>query len=283
MNDVGYFAPDDIGDALKLLAEYGKKADVLAGGTDLVPSINYYELKPQNLIYIGQLGLDGIKEEKGKLILGAAATAGSVSASELVAKKAPILAEAASLSGSVATRTVATVGGNLANASPAADMACALMALDAEILLASAKGTRTVPISKFFKGPGETVRKPEELLQEVHVPVAEGNTAFLKLGRRKAMTISVANTAVYLKMDGKKCAEARIALGAMAPTILRCSKAEKMIEGKTLDRSAIGECAAQAVAESAPVDDQRGTAWYRMRAGEALVGRALAQAAGINA
>lgn len=283
MNDVGYFAPDDIGDALKLLAEYGKKANVLAGGTDLVPSINYYELKPQNLIYIGNIGLDGIKEEKGKLILGAAATAGSIAASDLVAKKTPMLAKAASLSGSVATRTVATVGGNLANASPAADMACALMALDAEILLASAEGTRTVPISEFFKGPGETVRKPEELLREVHVPVADGNTAFLKLGRRKAMTISVANTAVYLKMEGKKCEEGRIALGAMAPTILRCSKAEKMIKGKALDKKAIGECAAQAVAASAPIDDQRGTAWYRMRAGEALVGRALAQAAGMNA
>jgi carbon-monoxide dehydrogenase medium subunit len=282
MNDVGYFAPADIGEALKLLADYGKKATVLAGGTDLVPAINYYELKPQNLIYTGNLGLDGIKEAKGKLIFGASATAASIAASDLVGKKAPILAEAASRSGSVATRTVATIGGNLANASPAADLACALMALDAEIVLASAKGNRTVPVSKFFKGPGETVRKPEELLQEVHVPVADGNTAFMKLGRRKALTISVANTAVYLKMDGKKCGEARIALGAMAPTILRCSKAEGMIKGKALDMAAVGECAAQAVGESAPIDDQRGTAWYRMRAGEALVKRALAQAAGIS-
>jgi len=283
MKDVGYFAPTGIKEALKLLADYGKKASVLAGGTDLVPAINYYELKPQNLIYIGNLGLDEIKEKKGKLVLGSAATAGRIASSGLVAKKAPMLAAAASLSGSVATRTVATVGGNLANASPAADMACALMALDAEIVLASAKGKRTVPISKFFKGPGKTVRKPEELLLEIHVPASGGRTQFLKLGRRKAMTISVANTAVYLKMDGKKCGEARIVLGAMAPTLLRCSKAEKMIKGKVLDKTAIGECAAQAVAESAPIDDQRGTAWYRMRAGEALVGRALAQAAGINA
>ena len=282
MNDVGYFAPADIGDALKLLVDYGDKAIVLAGGTDLVPAINYYELKPENLIYIGNLGIDGIKEENGKLVLGAAATTASIAASDLVAQKAPTLAQAASLSGSVATRTVATVGGNLANASPAADLGCALMGMDAEIVLASAKGNRTVPISEFFTGPGETVRNPDELLQEIRVPVAAGNTAFLKLGRRKALTISVANTAVYLKMDGKKCGEARIALGAMAPTLLRCSKAEEMIKGKTLDTTAIGECAAQAVAESAPIDDQRGTAWYRMRAGEALVGRALAQAAGIN-
>lgn len=282
MNDVGYFAPTDIGDALKLLADYGKKANVLAGGTDLVPAINYYELKPQNLIYIGNLGLDEIKEKKGTLILGAAATTARIAASDVVARKVPILAQAASLSGSVATRTVATVGGNLANASPAADLACALMALDAEIVLASAKGNRTVPIAEFFKGPGETVRKPEELLQEVHVPVGDGKTAFMKLGRRKALTISVANTAVCLEMEGKKCGEARIALGAMAPTLLRCSKAEKMLQGKALDMKAIGACAAQAVDESAPIDDQRGTAWYRMRAGQALVKRALAQAAGIQ-
>ena len=282
MNDVGYFAPADIGEALKLLADYGDKAIVLAGGTDLVPAINYYELKPENLIYIGNLGLDGIKEENGKLIFGAAASTASIAASDLVAQKAPTLAQAASLSGSVATRTVATVGGNLANASPAADLACALMGMEAEIVLASAKGSRTVPISEFFTGPGETVCNPDELLQEVHVPVGDGNTAFLKLGRRKALTISVANTAVYLKMDGNKCGEARIALGAMAPTLLRCSKAEEMIKGKSLDMTAVGECAAQAVAESAPIDDQRGTAWYRMRAGEALVKRALAQAAGIS-
>ena len=282
MNDVGYFAPADIGEALKLLADYGEKATVLAGGTDLVPAINYYELKPENLIYIGNLGLDGIKEEKGKLIFGAAATTASIAASDIVAKKAPTLAEAASLSGSVATRTVATIGGNVANASPAADLACALMGLEAEIVLANAKGSRSVPISDFFTGPGETVSKPDELLQEIHVPVPDGNTAFMKLGRRKALTISVANAAVYLKMDGKKCSEARIALGAMAPTLLRCSKAEDMIKGKSLDMTAIGECATQAVDESSPIDDQRGTAWYRMRAGQAIVKRALAQAAGIN-
>ncbi|MFC1580668.1 FAD binding domain-containing protein [Thermodesulfobacteriota bacterium] len=282
MNDVGYFAPADIGEALKLLADYGGKATVLAGGTDLVPAINYYELKPENIIYIGNLGLDGIKEEKGKLIFGAAATAASIAASDIVAKNAPTLAEAASRSGSVATRTVATIGGNVANASPAADLACALMGLNAEIVLASANGSRSVPIADFFTGPGETVSKPDELLQEIHVPVADGNTAFLKLGRRKALTISVANTAVYLKMDGKNCSEARIALGAMAPTLLRCSKAEEMIKGKSLDMTAIGECAAQAVDESAPIDDQRGTAWYRMRAGQAVVKRALAQAAGIS-
>ena len=282
MNDVGYFAPADIGDTLKLLADYGEKAIVLAGGTDLVPAINYYELKPENLIYIGNLGIDGIKEEKGKLVIGAAATTANIAASDIVTEKTPALAQAAFLSGSVAIRTVATIGGNLANASPAADLACALMALDAEIVLAGAKGSRTVPITEFFSGPGETARKSDELLQEIHVPIPEGKTRFLKLGRRKALTISVANTAVHLKMDGQKCGEVRIALGAMAPTLLRCSKAEKMIKGKSLDMTAIGECAAQAVAESAPIDDQRGTAWYRMRAGEALVGRALAQAAGIN-
>lgn len=282
MKDVGYFAPTEFGDALKLLADFGEKATVLAGGTDLVPKINYYELKPENILYIGALNLDYIKEEQGKLIIGAATSTGKLAASDIVAKKAPALLQAASLSGSVATRTVATIGGNLANASPAADLACALLAADAEIILAGAKGSRGVAIQEFFTGPGETVRTPDELLHEIHIPVSVGNAVFLKLGRRKALTISVANTAVHLMMDGKKCDGARIALGAMAPTLLRCTKAEEMIKGKTLDMTAIGECAAQAVSESTPIDDQRSTAWYRMKAGEALVGRALAQAAGIN-
>ncbi|MEE9610787.1 MAG: xanthine dehydrogenase family protein subunit M [Desulfatiglandales bacterium] len=282
MSNVGYFAPTEVGEALKLLAEYGEKANILAGGTDLVPKINYYELRPDNLIFIGGLGLDYIKEEDQKLVIGAGTTWTQIATSTSVLEKAGILAEAAQLGASVAIRNAGTIGGNLANASPAADLAAALLALDAELSLKSEKGDRVVAIKDFFTGPGETVRKPSELLTEISIPVPKGKTSFLKLGRRKALTLSVANTGVHLIMDGNRCEDARISLGAMAPTPLRCTRAEELIKGKAVDATLISECAAEAVNESSPIDDQRATAWYRKKAGKALVARALAKAAGIN-
>jgi CO/xanthine dehydrogenase FAD-binding subunit len=280
MTDVGYFAPTNIGDALKLLAEYGKRATILAGGTDIVPKLNYYEIKPENLIHIGRLGLGYIREENEKLTIGAATTWTQIIASELVKKKIRMLAEAACQGGCVATRNTGTIGGNLANASPAGDLCVALLALDADLFLRSEGGERIVSIKDFFKGPGQTIRKQDELLTEIRVPIPKGKTSFLKLGRRKALTLSVANTGVHLVMGGGKCEDARISLGAMAPTPLRCVKAEERIKGKTVDQDTIQSCADAAVAESKPIDDQRATAWYRMKAGKALVARAIAQAAG---
>jgi xanthine dehydrogenase FAD-binding subunit len=288
MKDVMYFAPAGIDEALALLAEHGGKATVLAGGTDLVPKVNYYEIKPDILIYTGGIGSAYIKEENGKLVIGVGTTWTELTANSLVAEKAGLLAEAAKQGGCVATRNAGTIGGNLANASPAADLATPLLVMDAELLLKSANGERVVPINEFFTGPGETVLKPDELLVEIHISPVRGKTAFLKLGRRRAMTLSVVNVAVRLEMAKKRpgtfrtCNEARIALGAMAPTPLRCTKAEKMLKGKVLDKESMDECAAEAIAETSPVDDQRATAWYRKKAGAALVARALSQAAGIK-
>jgi len=282
MRDVSYFAPTEVGEAVKLLAEYGERATVLAGGTDLVPRINYYELRPEVLLYIGGLGLDYIREEDEKLVIGAATPMARLAASDLVAEKASALAKAARQCGSAAIRTTATIGGNLANASPASDLAPPLLVMGAELRLASAREQRVVAVKDFFTGPGETVLKPDELIVEIHVPLPKGKTVFLKLGRRKAQTLSLTSVAVRLEMDGKVCDDARIALGSMAPTPLRCTKAEGLIKGKALDRALIAECATKAVAESNPIDDQRATAWYRKKTGTALVARALAQAAGIE-
>ncbi len=288
MKDVMYFAPTEMSGALKLLDQYGEKATILAGGTDLVPKINYCDLKPDVLVYIGGLGLDYIREDDGKLVIGAATPTAKIAASELVAKKASSLADAARQSGAVTVRNAATIGGNLGNASPAADLATTLLVLDAQLLLRSAKEDRSVALKDFFIGPGQTVLKPGELIVEVSVPLSKGKAVFLKLGRRKAMTLSVVNVAVHLEMDGKRrwekliCQEARIALGSMAPTPLRCAKAEGLLKGQVLDKALIAQCAAEAVAESSPIDDQRATAWYRQQAGTVLVGRALAQAAGIE-
>jgi len=282
MKDTLYFAQTNVRETLKLLNQYGRKATILAGGTDLVPKINYYEFKPDILVFIGDLGLDYIREKGGKLLIGAATPMAKIAASKLVAKKASALADAARQAGTAAVRTVATIGGNLANASPAADLAPPLLAMGAELLLLNAKGRRRVPLKDFFKGPGKTMLKAEELIAEISIPVPKGRTVFLKLGKRKAMTLSVVNVAVWVDMEGKKCREARIAVGSVAPTPLRCTQAEALLIGKGVDKELIAQCATAAMAASKPIDDQRATAWYRKQAGTALVARALAQAAGLE-
>lgn len=281
MREVNYFAPTSVGEAVKLLAEHGDKAAVLAGGTDLVAALNYYEIKPGALVYIGGLGLDYIKEEDGKLVIGAGTTGAQLIASDLIAEKFPVLLDAARTHGSPAVRSVATIGGNLGTGSPAGDLIPPLMVMDAEVLLVSAGGERVVPVKDFFTGPQQTVRKPDELIVEIRVPLQAGKAAFQKLGRRKAQTCALASATARLEMDGKVCKDARIVLGSMAPTPIRCIKAEGMITGKELDEGLIAKCAAEAIAESSPIDDQRATAWYRKQAGKALVAQAVAQAAGV--
>jgi carbon-monoxide dehydrogenase medium subunit len=282
MSEALYFAASNMSEAMKLLGQYGKKAVILAGGTDLVPRINTYGLKPGVLVYIGKLGLDYIKEEKGKVIIGAAAPLAKIAASKLVAKKAGALAQAAAQAGTGAVRTTATIGGNLANASPAADLATPLLAMDAELALMSKKKKRVVPLKDFFKGPGQTVLQAGEMIKEISFPVPKGKTVFIKLGRRKALTLSVVNAAVRLDVSRNKCKEARIALGSVAPTPLRCPEAEGLLLEKEISRELILQCASEAMAISSPIDDQRASAWYRKKAGTAVVARALAKAAGLE-
>jgi len=282
MKNQMYFAPTEIGEALKLLAKYTKKANILAGGTDIVPKINYYEVKPDILVYIGSLGLDYLKEDDRKLVIGATTLTARLATNALVAKKASALAEAARRSGCIAIRNTGTIGGNLANASPAADLATPLLVMDAQLLLACAGSKRVVAIRDFFIGPGKTILKSDELIVEIYIPPFNGKTVFLKLGRRKAMTLSVVNVAVGLDMSGKTCNEARIALGAMAPSPMRCTNAEKILQNKSIDKALVTKCAVEAIAESNPIDDQRATAWYRKKAGTALVARALAQSSGTD-
>ena len=299
MREVSYFAPTKMDEALQLLAEYGGKMTVLAGGTDLMPKLNHYQLKTEAIMYIGGLGLNYINDEGEKLVIGSTTTTAQIAVNEMIAKKTRALADAANQSGSVAIRSTATIGGNIVNASPAADLVAPLIALGAEVKLVSAGSERMVLLEDFFTGPDQTEIRPDELLTEVHVPIPKGTSIFLKLGRRKAQTLSVASVAVQIALDGQECKDARIVLGAMAPTPLRCTKAEALLRScvwplsvshfgqrsgagaKDLDEATIDQCAAQAVEESAPIDDQRASAWYRKRAAKALVVQALKQVAGI--
>jgi carbon-monoxide dehydrogenase medium subunit len=282
MKEMKYFAPAGVGEALECLGEYGEKATVLAGGTDVVPKVNYYELLPEVIVYVGGIGTDYIKEGDGQLAIGAGATWSNLMTDPLVKARARVLAEAASQGGCVATRNAGTIGGNIVNASPAADLSVALLALDAQVVVRSSKAERKVALKDFFRGPGATVLGPDELVIEVHVPFVKGRAVFSKLGRRRAMTLSVVNTAVRIYSEGGICEEARIAVGAMAPTPIRCTKAEKTMVGQTIDGDLIDRCAKTAITETSPIDDQRASAWYRRKAGRNLIRRTIVEAAEIE-
>lgn len=279
MADTLFYRAENLEHACSLMVQYERKAKILAGGTDLMAAINRKLLLPEILVYIGNCGLDYIKLEGDILVVGATTNHASIVRSTLVKEKAPLLVEATKHIGSPAIRNMGTIGGNLVNASPAADAGTALLALGAKLNLVSVSGARQVKVEEFFTGPGETVLKPGEILQEVLIPSQNENNkwAWYKLGKRKSDICSVISVAVSLEIDGQLCRYARIALGAVAPVPLLAKRAGGMLEGQNVDETLITEVAKVASEETTPIDDVRSTAWYRRKVSENLVKRLLSQ------
>jgi CO/xanthine dehydrogenase FAD-binding subunit len=273
MAEGGFFKATSPQEAVSLLAEHGSTARLLAGGSDLMVAVNRQAFKPEVLIYLGDSGLGGISENGNDLVIGAAATFADILASDLVKQKAPLLIAAAQEIASVAIRNVGTIGGNLANASPAADSAPPLLALGARLKLASAGGEREVRLAEFFTGPGQTVLAEGEMITEIIVPAQpeDGKWAYRKMGKRKAQSLSVVSVAINLPGGGG----AAIALGAVAPTPLLVQDAAAILEEKPLDDDTIAQVAKACAAATKPIDDMRGTAWYRTRATGAVVKQLL--------
>lgn len=269
-------------EAAGLLAQHGEAARLLAGGTDLMVAINKRKFKPQVLIYLGDAGMSGIRLEGDMLLIGAATPFSDILASPLVQEKVPLLAAAARQMASPAIRNTGTIGGNLANASPAADSATPLLALGASLRLVSSQGEREVPLADFFTGPGQSVLGADELITQVKVPgqSPQARWAYRKVGKRKAQSLSVVSVAVYCPLSGGKVNGAAIALGAVAPTPLLARQAASLLEGKALDQELILAAAKAAAQATSPIDDARGTAWYRKRAAEAVVKQLLSEIAG---
>lgn len=282
MGEGEFYKANSLQEACDLLARHGEKARVLAGGTDLMVLVNRRHVAPKVLIYIGDCGLDYIKEEGGNLVIGAATPHAKIVRSELVQKKAPLLAEVVGTIGSPAIQNVGTIGGNLGNASPAADSAVALLALGASVRLKSAEREQIVAVADFFAGPGETVLQPGELVQEILIP-AEAATlkwAFRKIGKRRADVCPTVSVAVAVQMANGQCKDARVALGSVAPTPLLSKKASAMLAGKVADAGLVAQVAKAVAGETNPIDDVRASAWYRRRASEVLVKELLGQLVG---
>jgi CO/xanthine dehydrogenase FAD-binding subunit len=280
MTEGGFYKATSPQEACDLLAQHGN-GRLLAGGTDLMVAVNEREFSPEVLIYIGDSGLNYIKAEGDNVLIGAGTTFTEIMGSDLIKKKAPLLGEAVSEMASLAIRNVGTIGGNLATASPAADTAPPLLALGASMKLVSKDGERTVAVKDFFTGPGETVLKPNEMIQEVILPAQEKGAkwAYRKLGKRRAQSLSVVSVALYCPMDGGQCRGVRIALGAVAPTPVLAAEATDILEGKKLDGKVIEDAAKSAADATNPIDDVRGTSWYRRRATQGLVKQLLNQIA----
>lgn len=276
-----YLAPTTLAEACTLLAKHQGKARVLAGGTDLVPQMKKRVATPQYIIGLKNVsGLDYIEFDKAKgLRIGALATLNAALDSPVVKKNYPVLAEAMGRMATVQVRNLGTVGGNLCNASPAADSGTPLLVLDAKMKVTGPKGERTIPLEAFFKGPGQCTMEPGEILTEIQVPPPppKSGAVFLKLSRT-AVDLSQINAAVLVAMKDGTCQEARIALGAVAPTPMRAHKAEEMLRGKKLDSALIEKAALAASQEARPISDIRSSAEYRVEMVKVLTRNGLTQA-----
>ena len=272
-----YVKPQQLPELLRLLREHPDGC-LLAGGTDLLVRMKLGRLPPGLLLDVSQVPeLRQIEEEKGFLRIGAAVTHTEICRSERIGRWAPALAEAASQVGSPQIRNRGTVGGNVGNASPAGDTLPALLAYGARVELASCGGCRSLPLEEFLLGPGRTAKAAGEVITAfcLEAQTNEQAAAFEKMGKRKALSISVVNAAVLIGLENGVVTKARIALGAVAPTVRRMTAAENHLVGTMLSDDAI-EQAAQLVFEAVnPIDDVRSEAEYRQKIAAVLTRRAL--------
>ena len=285
MEGFDFQSPKSLTDAFRAIAGEPSACKLLAGGTNVVPSLREGSLKPSLVVDLGGIEeLKYIREEQGWIQIGAMITINEILSSSLIKEKGGLLWEATRTFGGALVRNRATVGGNLADASPAADTAPPLLALGAQVTLQSSEGQRTLPLSDFFSGYRQTVIKPGEILTKVSFKTLSGESryAYCKLGRRSAMAISVVSVAILFQIEGDICKEAAIALGAVDPTPIRALKAEDLIKGKKINSSLADECGKIVAGSVNPVDDIRASAGYRRTLTHVLVSRLICQSLDIE-
>jgi CO/xanthine dehydrogenase FAD-binding subunit len=261
--------PRSLQEALEMKKNYGERAKVLAGGTDLLVLLKDGKLKAETVMSLsGVSELNFIRSEDGGVTLGALASHRDVALSPLMQQRYPDLVEACSQVGAIQIQNLGTVGGNICNASPAADAAPPLLSMDAVLTLASTRGERRVPINQFFLGPRETVLEPDEILKDMFLPHGAGRrgATYLKLGRREAMEIAIVGIGVAVHLNGSDhlISECRIAMGSVAPTPVRARPAEELMNNKEITSELIDEVAAVAAEAARPISDVRASAEYRL-------------------
>ena len=271
--------PNNEKELFDLMYKYtGRKVGILAGGTDLLPTIHAGKLTIDYMIDISSLGLNEIIEKDGAVHIGSMVNFRQLTLNKLIQDKLPALLKAAKTVGAVQTRSLATIGGNICSAVPSCDSAPALIALGAKLLLNSSNGHRIINIEDFFKGPRKNALNSGEILYEIIIPLPNNYSQadFIKYGRRKALTLAKVNGASMLELDNeKKVIACRIALGAVAPTPIRAVKAEDFLIGKEINSEIIDEASKIALSEISPISDIRSSADYRLQMSKVIVKRTL--------
>lgn len=280
-----FYQPSTLQEASRLLKDNGPGGRFLAGGTDLVIAMKEKGLLPKYIVDLKRVpGLGGIRENNdGSITLGALTTMYEIEKSPLIKQRYPFLAQSAAEVGSIQIRNRATIGGNMANATPSADTAPALIALNATAKIASASGERTVKLEEFFKGPGQSVMSADEILTEIAIPKTARNLVgeYIKFSPREMMDLAYVGVAVAYDLGDidKKCHGVRIVLGAVAPTPIRATRAEAALEGQVLSEALADRVGQIAAEEAKPISDVRSSADYRRAMVGTMTKRALLNAA----
>jgi carbon-monoxide dehydrogenase medium subunit len=273
--------PRSVEECLDVLRERAGKAKVVAGGTDLLPQMKNGLLKPPFVVDLSGVPALRTLQRDGKGIrIGAAVTARTLELDPHVRSAYPAIAESGALVGSVQVRNLATVGGNLCNAAPSADMAPPLVALDAEAVIAGPQGQRRVPMASFFTGVRQTVLAPDELLVEIAVPApgARSGGQYLRHTPRRELDIAVVGVASQITLHDGVCGKIRIALASVAPTPVRALAAERALMDQPVTPELIERAAELAVEAAKPISDQRGSADFRRHLVRVLTRRTLTTA-----
>ena len=281
MKRFDYLAPLSLGEAVTMLSDQ-PEAVPLAGGTDILVQVKENHRSVQTFLSLNRVSeINTYRRVNGSLHIGSRVTTGKIAADPWIQEELTALAIGAGLIGSVQIRNMATIGGNICNASPSADTAPPLLALDAQAIIVSKHGERTLPIETFFLGPGQSALQPGELLEAVIVPGLPANSGsfYLRHTPRAWMDIAVVGVAAVITLDDAGAVAAvRLALGAVAPVPMRARTAEALLIGEIPDDDLIREVGATAARESRPIDDLRASADYRRHLVDVLTQRALRKA-----
>lgn len=278
MRKFEYFEPKSLSEVFNILNTYRRDARILAGGTDLLVRLKRKEWSAKCIVNIKKIPeLKYIHETNSELTIGPLVTIAQIASSPIVKKCYPILVETALKMASPQIRNIATVVGNICNSSPAADMALPLLCLDAKIRIQSAHSRREANIGDFFTAPGKSILEPNEVVTEIAIPMKMESYkgVFLKYEVRKAIDIAVVGVAIILRMNQKTIDDIRIALGAVAPTPIRATKAEAVLKKTSPDSALINKASVLASQEAIPIDDVRSSKDYRSEMIKVLVRRGL--------
>jgi carbon-monoxide dehydrogenase medium subunit len=275
-----YECPNSIEEAISILAGEKGEAKVLAGGTDLINMMKTKTIAPKTIVSMKNLTEHrGIDKQNGEIRIGAFCTLRDIAESELLDNTFQLLSRAAGQIGSLQIRSRGTIGGNICNASPAADTSAPLLVLDAKAEVQGSGGLRLVPLKDFFRGPGETALAYDEILTGIILPKprGKGSGLYIKLGRRRAMDLATVGVAVYLTVESSNeiISDIRIAISSAAPRPFRAFDAESILKGQSPEKQLIEKAASMVSEASNPITDVRASKEYRKETVRVLTSRAI--------